>query len=208
MGEADADAAPKDRSRRIFNALGVQQQARLKEEADEFAEPVVDEAYKLKMEALEKYRQQQSGREKELALAEKRREKRLQRGGQPHAGRLAKLEAASGAAGRRASATFEAEQAEASTSPGGLRSRVHLKKPRRSQQAARPRRGRRSAARSEAKARGEVVARLGRLLSNGKESSVPRRGRQDSGVRPCSPLAVKAAADREARRRPQESVWS
>ena len=74
FGEADADAAPKP-IEEDPDALETEQ-ARLKEEADEFAEPVVDEAYKLKMEALEKYRQEQLRKEKENALAEKRREKR------------------------------------------------------------------------------------------------------------------------------------
>ena len=69
------------------------EQARLKEEADEFAEPVVDEAYKLKMDALEKYRQQQLRKEKENALAEKRREKRRREEAKAKAERLAKLEA-------------------------------------------------------------------------------------------------------------------
>ena len=109
FGEADADAAPKPMEEDP-DALETEQ-ARLKEEADEFAEPVVDEAYKLKMEALEKYRQEQLRKEKENALAEKRREKRRREEAKAKAERLAKLEAEQ--AERRAArkAKREAEQA-------------------------------------------------------------------------------------------------
>ncbi len=111
FGEADADAAPKPMEEDP-DALETEQ-ARLKEEADEFAEPVVDEAYKIKMDALEKYRQQQLRQEKENALAEKRREKRRREEAKAKAERLAKLEAEQ--AERRAArkAKREAEQAEA-----------------------------------------------------------------------------------------------
>ena len=111
FGEADADAAPKPMEEDP-DALETEQ-ARLKEEADEFAEPAVDEAYKIKMDALEKYRQQQLRQEKENALAEKRREKRRREEAKAKAERLAKLEAEQ--AERRAArkAKREAEQAEA-----------------------------------------------------------------------------------------------
>ena len=45
-------------------------------DADDFAEPIIDEIYKAKMEALEKYRKKQQLKEREIELEKKRRDKK------------------------------------------------------------------------------------------------------------------------------------
>lgn len=111
FGKADLDAAPlalKDDP----DALETEA-TRLKEEQDEFAEPLVDEAFKIKMYDLEKYKEKQLRQEKENALAEKRREKRRREEIKAKAERLAKMERDQAERRAQRRAAREAEAAEA-----------------------------------------------------------------------------------------------
>mmetsp|Transcript_13618 Transcript_13618/g.42148 ORF Transcript_13618/g.42148 Transcript_13618/m.42148 type:complete len:404 (-) Transcript_13618:45-1256(-) len=86
FGAHDEDCVPQEE-----DPDGLEAQAR-KDDAEEYAEPAVDEAYKLKMEQLAKYREQKLREEKQAELDAARRAKKKLQEERDRAERLAKLD--------------------------------------------------------------------------------------------------------------------